>query len=223
MVPMMVKFSRNSDPFKKYWWVILIGFALVGAWICLPMVDSGTGSGTVRGEASLGRGADQSLDSAANPGGAPGGAVDLSMDAAGPYKKSNGPVMSSLYQAPEGAAASASTNTLAMAKADVKLADALKMVARKSAADAKGAGDKAAAAFNPAHAAFGAMGGLPGGSGSGASSAAAGPNAFFGAGNANVGVKTTQGLNGSVDPDKVPNTGMKSLNQAAQQSAAAAR
>ena len=96
---MNVKISRNNDPFRKYWWVVLVGFGLVGAWVCLPLMESGTGS--VSGTAGA-KSAEQSLDSVNNPSGAPGSAVDLSMDGTGAYRKkgSEGPIASSLYQAP---------------------------------------------------------------------------------------------------------------------------
>lgn len=219
---MKVTIRRDCDPFKKYWWVILLGFAAVGGWICLPLMDSSTGGGSVRGgEASLK--SEQSLDAAANPSGAPGGAVDLSMGGVGHYKKNDGPVTSSLYQAPEPAASAA---PVSMAKADVKLADQLKAVARKSAStDPSGwGGEKAQKGFSAPRAAFGAMGGLPGGSGSGASAASAGGgSSFFGGQNANVGSAATQGLKGGVSEDKVPGAGLKALKNAAASGAAAAK
>lgn len=195
---MTVKIARNSDPFKKYWWVILLGFGGVGAWICMPLMDSSVGAGSVNAEAGLRSAQPQSLDSINNPSGAPGGVVNLLMEGSGRYKKKDGPAMSSLYQAPEEPAAAA-----AAAPATGNLADALKDIASRTAAsgaaDSTGwGGQKAQRGFVAPRANFGAMSGFSSGSGSGASASSAGGGAAsvsgFGAQRANTGVAYAQGL-----------------------------
>jgi len=40
---MAMNVKRGADPFKKYWWLILVGFGLVGLWVCAPVMDTSTG------------------------------------------------------------------------------------------------------------------------------------------------------------------------------------
>lgn len=99
---MSVAIKRDNDPFKKYWWVLLLGFGVVGVFVCSPIFSSNALS---KAKASSGRGesgfksSSDSLDSANNPSGAPGGAIDLSMDGSGAYRKrsSDEPVHSYLW------------------------------------------------------------------------------------------------------------------------------
>ena len=177
-----VAIARGSDPFKKYWWVILLVFGAIGAWICLPLMGSATGSGSVSAQEGGLKSSDQSLDSIRNPNGAPGGAVDLSMGGSYRKKASDGGMVSSLYQAPEEQAGSAGTSLTPAA--GQSFADALKDISRKSASaasdktQASGWGEKAQKGFTPPKGNFGAMSGFSGSSGSGASRSrwrAAGP------------------------------------------------
>lgn len=198
-----VKIARGTDPFKKYWWVILLGFGGVGGWICLPMMDSSVGSGSVAPREG-GFKSEQSLDAINNPTGAPGGAINLSMDGTGPYKKrgGDGPITSSLYQAPEDKAAAASPEAPKPAN---NLANALKDITKQSAAHASASvdpsgwgGQKAQKGFTAPKAGFGAMSGLAGGSGSGAAAVSGGGGggtfSGFGSQKANTGVTMAKGL-----------------------------
>lgn len=192
-----VAIARGSDPFKKYWWVILLVFGAIGAWICLPLMGSTTGSGSVSAQEGGLKSSDQSLDSIGNPNGAPGGAVDLSMGGSYRKKSSDGGMVSSLYQAPQDHAAGTSLTPAA----GQSFADALKDISRKSAAAAKpgdsGWGEKAQKGFTPPKGNFGAMSGFSGSSGSGASASAAGGGGVvsgFGSSKANTGVDFARGL-----------------------------
>src|SRR3569832_1543004 len=95
-----------DDPYKKYWWGILAGFIVTGAWLCIPIMETPVGSIHVDTRAKVGAvdasNSEQSLDSADNPSGAPGGALDLSMDGAKRKSKGDGSddMTSMLYQAP---------------------------------------------------------------------------------------------------------------------------
>ena len=196
-----VKIASGSDPFKKYWWVILVAFAGIGGWICLPAMDSGTGGSSIAPQESGLQTTEQSLDSAQNPAGAQGSALDLTMGAS--HKRKDEAAMSSLYQAPEEKKIAAATPAPADAP---KFADALKDISRASAAkasakaDASGWGEKAQRGFTAPKAAFGGLSGLGGGSGSGASSSSSGGGLAgsavggFGGKNANTGVSFAKGL-----------------------------
>jgi hypothetical protein len=61
----IMKVKKDNDPFKKYWWVILLGFAGVGAWVCMPLMDTPVGSASVKPHGLSTE--NQSLDSAATP------------------------------------------------------------------------------------------------------------------------------------------------------------
>ena len=183
--------KRKTDPFKKYWWVLLLAFGATGGWFCLPFLDLGAGQGAAGGGAHGVSASEQSLDSLGNPQGAPGQALDLSMEGAGAYKKkaqaadSQG---SSLYQPPEGAARGA---PVSQAAASANLADALKAVSKKS--DSSGWGGAAhEKGFNAPRANFGGLSGL-GGGGSGSSGASLSFDAF-GTAKPQVGMTATRGL-----------------------------
>lgn len=209
-----VKIRRDSDPFKKYWWVLLLAFGAVGGWICLPMMESGTGSAAVSREGGL-KSLDQSLDSLHNPSGAPGSAVDLSMDGTGAYrKKTDGPITSSLYQPPPEEAPAPSE---AGPKSESNLANALKDISKKTASyDPTGwGGARAQKGFTPPKANFGSLSGTGGGSGSaasfsgGASSGGSGLGAF-GTPTAKTGLAATRGLGQGAG--EAPRGGVRSYN-----------
>lgn len=216
---MKITVRRDNDPFKKYWWVLLICFGLAGAWIFQPLL-SGTApgyAGAGGGEASLT--GEQSLDSAHNPNGARGGVIDLSMEGTGGKRKADGStMMSSLYQAPE--SPEAQTAQAAAPAADRTYADALKSVSQKSDPTGWG-GAKVQKAFIAPKAAFGGLTGL--GSGSGGSSGSGGGyrsvNAF-GAGVAKTGFASTRGLAADTSDkgadDKPLLQALKSASQTAQ-------
>lgn len=212
----------SDDPYKKYWWVILAGFGVTGAWLCLPMMESSVGSTRIDTSAPAqgipsGEG---SLDSSDNPNGAPGSTLDLSMDiGAGRKRKADGTLASSLYQAPEeenvpgvveaptaGAAASGGTLASALAKA--------------AASDPTGwGGQKPQKGFTQPKLG-GSMPGLGSGGGSSGASASAGfggGSSAFGSRNANVGYAGTQGLKGRVDDMAAPKDAKGALVRAASQ------
>ena len=212
-----------DDPYKKYWWVILGGFVLTGAWLCLPGMETPVGSIHVdtRAKAVDVSGSDQSLDGADNPAGAPGGALDLSMDGAKHKSKSGDEDMTSmLFQAaPEtgagtAAAAGKPLGDATAASASASLAQQLKDAGKK--ADASGWNEKAQRGFTAPHLAGASLSGS--GSASGGSSASAGGGAgAFGTRNANVGFGTTQGLK---DDGSAESAGFKALKASAGNAAA---
>lgn len=174
-------------------------FAVSGAWICSPLLEGGSYSGSV---ASAGGGlssASSSLDSAFNPNGAPGGVLDLSMEKPVTSGLSAGAAASSLYQAPEGGAPGAPIvegSPTAGAEASATLAAALKQVSEKKADPGGWGGQKPLKGFTPPKANFAPLSGLgAAGSGGGGSGARIGA---FGAVLPNTGVATARGLSGSV-------------------------
>ncbi|MHB2025215.1 MAG: hypothetical protein ACYCPQ_01050 [Elusimicrobiota bacterium] len=100
---MNIKISKNSDPFKKYWWVLLLIFSALGLWIAYPSVQSGQGLDSNAFGKSL-VAVRQIIDAVNNPEGAPGSPIGLAMNDSGPYKKSSGSPQDSLYSAPPQAA-----------------------------------------------------------------------------------------------------------------------
>lgn len=214
---MNIKIQRDSDPFKKYWWVLLVVFAGIAAGVCMPGGDGegGGGSGLAAsggedGLRSAGSSGPSSLDSTLNPSGAPGGVIDLSMASASSKRKDPGSLMSSLYSAPEDAPADASAAGAAagsVASADAgagkgRLADALRDISKRPADPSGWGGQKAQRGFSASFAApkgnFGGLSGLGGGSSaSGArfnaapSFAASGSDA---SGGGRIGVSSTRGL-----------------------------
>ena len=95
---------QEPDPLKKYWWVILVVCALVGAWIYMP-TTSGTGSDSVEISRTPAEQSLNSLDSVDNPQGAPGQARTSEGGGAGASRPLTSPDQSSsLYHAPGSAA-----------------------------------------------------------------------------------------------------------------------
>lgn len=201
-----VSVRPGDDPYKKYWWLILVGFGVTGAWLSLPMMESSVGSTRVDTSApaeSMPSG-EGSLDSSENPNGAQGSTLDLSMDiAAGRRKKDDGTLMSSLYQAPEEEAAPGVVEapTAGAAAAGGTLAGAL---AKAASSDPSGwGGQKPQKGFTQPK--LGAsMPGLGAGGGGGSGASAGGGTSAFGSRNAQVGSVGTQGLKGSVGDMAAP-------------------
>jgi hypothetical protein len=196
---MKVMVRRDSDPFRKYWWVLLAGFALAGAWICSPLLDSEGGSTEAAASTESGlRFTQAGLDPSSNPNGAPGSALDLSMEGTGGrHKPEGGAMTSSLYQAPEGAAPGAplSESAPGAGPASDSLAASLKQVSEKTADPSGWGGQKARKGFTAPKANFGSLSGLGSAGGGGGSGARVGA---FGASVANVGLATARGLSGSI-------------------------
>lgn len=190
----------SDDPYKKYWWVILAGFGVTGAWLSLPMMETSVGSTRVDTTApatGLTTG-ESSLDGSDNPNGAPGSTLDLAMDIAARPRKGDGSVMSSLYQAPDDPALPAEAAPAGAAAPGGTLADALKKAA---SSDPSGwGGQKAQKGFTQPKLGGVSAPGLGGGSGSGtsASASATGGVGAFGSQSSQVGFAGTSGLKGSV-------------------------
>ncbi|HVA67341.1 MAG TPA: hypothetical protein VNK24_10530 [Elusimicrobiota bacterium] len=111
---MTIKFSKNSDPFKKYWWVLLLIFSAVGVWISYPSYQSGQGMDA----SAFGRNlmtVRQSLNSLNNPAGAGGagapgapvGGLAMNGQGQGAYTKEGGAAMDGLFPHPAAAKAAA--------------------------------------------------------------------------------------------------------------------
>jgi hypothetical protein len=226
LAPMSTRVSvrPSDDPYKKYWWLILVGFGVTGAWVSLPMMETSVGSTRIDTSApaeSMPSG-EGSLDSSDNPNGAQGSTLDLSMDiAAGRRKKGDGTLMSSLYQAPEEETPGVvEAPTAGAAAAGGTLASAL---AKAASSDPSGwGGQKAQKGFTQPKLG-GSMPGLGGGGGgSGASASAGGGTSAFGQRNAQVGSVGTQGLKGSVGDMAAPKDAKGALTRAASKATQAA-
>jgi hypothetical protein len=166
----MVNVRRDNDPFKKYWWVLLVGFGLTGLWVLIPLMGQ-TGSSRVAVpkpqavDQSL-----QSLDATENLSGAQGSAIDLSMDGVLHKSRSSETATSSLYEAPEGGAEGAPILDAKSIPSTKNLASALKAVSKSDPAG--WGGEKAQRGFTSSKGSFKGMASLGGGGGSGASMSA---------------------------------------------------
>jgi hypothetical protein len=208
--------GSSKDPYKKYWWAILGGFVLTGAWLFLPAMETPVGSVHVdtASKASVdASSAEQNLDSADNPNGAAGGAIDLSMDGGGRKSKSDDETTSMLYQgsSESGAAAAGAPLGTATGASAASLAQELKNAGKPK--DASGWNEKPQRGFDAPHLAGGALSGL--GSAGGGSSASAGGGVFgaFGTRGASVGSEATRGLHD--DGSAETSAGFKALKAAA--------
>ncbi len=110
---MTFKIAKNSDPFKKYWWVLLLIFSALGVWISYPSYQSGQ----IANGGAFGRSlmtVRQSLNSLNGtldqaPGSPIGAASSgLAADEQGPYKKENIAPEDGLFPHPASAAGAAS-------------------------------------------------------------------------------------------------------------------
>lgn len=222
---MVISLRRDSDPFKKYWWVALLVFGGLGGLACLPTLQEGTAGSSgasAAGEKGLKSFGGDSLDPTANPNGAPGGAVDLSMDDSGPYRKNDASAMSSLYQAPGGDDSSSSDKTAgANAGNGHKLADALRDITAQHAAasaDPRGwGGQTPQRGFAMPGLTSGGLSGLGSAGGSGGTSfSGASPAVGGGFGNSkpNTGVEYAHGLSGDVQNGQGPSAlgSLRSIN-----------
>jgi hypothetical protein len=204
-----------KDPYKKYWWVILGGFVMTGFWLFLPAMETPVGSVHVDLASKAGvdaSSAEQNLDSADNPNGAAGGAIDLSMDGSKHKSKGDEESTSMLYQGADSAGAAAAGAPLgtATSASAASLAQQLKDAGKPKDASS-GWNEKAQRGFDAPHLSGAALGGL--GSARGGSSASAGGSGAFGIRGANVGLESAHGLHddGSADVS----AGFKALKSAA--------
>lgn len=208
-----VSVRPSDDPYKKYWWVILAGFGVTAGWLSLPMMESSVGSTRVNtGGAAEGMpSGEASLDGSSNPSGAPGSALDLSMDIGSRARKGDGAMMSSLYQAPDEPELPVEAGTVGAAASGGTLASALKKAA---SADPSGWGGQKAQKGFAQPKLGGSMPGLGGGGGSG-SAASFTAGGAFGSQNSQVGFAGTSGLKGSVSDLAGPKTAKAALVSAA--------
>ena len=122
--------KQQADPFKKYWWLILLVFGLVGLWVCYPAFNSSSNASLAGAESGL-HPVNQSLDSTQNPNGAPGGPVDLSMKSFEAYGKKAlvDPFASLLFSPPPSAPVASASSSKKSGKKSSQWADALASLA----------------------------------------------------------------------------------------------
>lgn len=214
--------SDADDPFKKYWWAILMGIVFTALWLLTPMLgEKSVGSTAIdTAKPKVEENVEQSLASDAGDG------INLSMEGTGHKRKEDGVLGSSLYQAPpeETAATAAATagsaalGSSAGSASGGTLAGALKKVSESSG----GWGDKKAQrGFNLPKLAGGSLSGM--GAASGGRAGSASGSSAFGSSNANIGFAGTKGLSGSADIETAANSkGVAALKAAAAQAQAAA-
>lgn len=197
-----------DDPYKRYWWAILAGFAAVGVWLCVPLMEAPIGSVRVDAAKPAMDVADieRSLDSAENPSGAPGGALGLSKAGAREIKDADDAV-SRLYQPPAETGAAAAGKPLVGAPAPAaSLARQLKDAGKKD--DSSGWTEKAQRGFSAPRLSGGGLSGS-GSVGGGFSASAGGSVGVFGSRNAEVGFSETRGLRGDGSAGSAAPAGVK--------------
>lgn len=212
--------SDADDPFKKYWWAILMGIVFTALWLLTPMLgEKSVGSTAIDTTTpKVEEGVEQSLASD------PGDGINLSMEGTGHKRKEDGVLGSSLYQpAPEDAAPTAATagtaalGSSAGSASGGTLAGALKKVSESNG----GWGEKAQKGFNLPKLAGGSLSGM--GAASGGRAGSASGSSAFGSSNAKIGFAGTSGLSGSADVDVAAHSkGVAALKAAAAQAQAAA-
>ncbi|MBI4059874.1 MAG: hypothetical protein HY403_00435 [Elusimicrobia bacterium] len=202
--------SGADDPFKKYWWAILLGIAFTALWLLTPMLGEKSIGSTVVDTSGpdVDENVEQTLALDAGDG------ADLSMDGTGGKRKEESAFVSSLYQAPPEERASAAA---AGSASPATLASALKKVSESDG----GWGEKAQKGFSIPKLAGGSLSGM--GAASGGRSGSASGTSAFGSRNANIGFAATKGLSGGSETAAVPNSkGMAALRAASAQSLLAA-
>ncbi len=216
--------SDADDPFKKYWWAILAGFAFTALWLLLPMMGEKS-VGSVSIDASKPK-SDPNVEQSLSADDASGGGINLSMEGTGHARKEDGQLGSSLFLAPDEAPATTAAATAGLgsssgASGSGSLASALKKVSEKSDG---GWGEKAQKAFTSPKLGGGSLSGMGAASGGSAGSAGGGTSAF-GSKSANVGYGATRGLSGNVADVQAPMAkgGLSMLSAISDQSLAAAR
>lgn len=209
--------SDADDPFKKYWWVILLGLIFTALWLMAPMMgEKAVGSGAISTSTPK---ADVNVEQSV--GDEAGSGTYLSMDGTGHKRKEDTLFGSSLYEAPpeEKTAAAATAGTAALGSASGStLADALKKVGESSG----GWAEKAQKGFNAPKLGGSSMSGM--GAASGRRAGSASGSSAFGSSNANIGFANTSGLSGGGSDDAAaPNSkGVSALKAASAQALLAA-
>ncbi|HAZ08780.1 MAG TPA: hypothetical protein DCZ01_09735 [Elusimicrobia bacterium] len=190
--PRSVRVVAADDPYKKFWWAILALFGLTGMWLCLPLMGTSVGSGRVdTSHTAADAGAEQNLDAAIGPAGAPGSPLDLSMGGSYRKKSAEDSTSSMLYSAAPESQAPASAPAGAPG-AETSLAQALKSVGDKKDAGGWG-GEKARRGFTSPKLAGGVLSGL-GDSSGGFGASASGAASAFGTRSSQIALSSTRGL-----------------------------
>jgi hypothetical protein len=210
--------SDADDPFKKYWWAILMGIVFTALWLLTPMLgEKSVGSSAVSTSTpKVDTNVEQTLAADAGDG------INLSMDGTGHKRKEDGLFGSSLYEAPPeektaAAAATAGSKGLGSATGST-LASELKKVSESSG----GWAEKAQRGFGAPKLAGGSLSGM--GAASGGRAGASSGSSAFGSSNANIGFANTKGLSGGgPDADAAAKSkGMGALQAASAQALLAA-
>lgn len=210
--------SDADDPFKKYWWAILMGIVFTALWLLTPMLgEKSVGSTAIdTSKPKVDENVEQSLSADAGDG------TYLSMEGSGKKRKADSLFGSSLYEAPpEVPAPAATAGSAALGSASGStLADALKKVGESSG----GWGEKAQKGFNIPKLAGGSLSGM-----GAAAGGKAGGSSAFGSSNAKIGFAGTKGLSGGggggdgdSDPAAPASKGLDALKAASAQSLLAA-
>ena len=165
--------SGADDPFKKYWWAILMGIVFTALWLLTPMLGEKSVGSTVVDTSTpkVTENVEQSLSGDAGDG------INLSMEGTGHKRKEDGILGSSLYQAPPEEKAVAAAPALGAASGSASgstLAGALKKVSESTG----GWGEKAQKGFNVPKLAGGSLSGMGAASGGKAGSASGSGSAF---------------------------------------------
>lgn len=208
--------SDADDPFKKYWWAILMGIGFTAIWLLTPMLGEKSVGSTVV-DTSTPKATDnveQSLSSDSGDG------INLSMEGTGHKRKEDPLFGSSLYQAPPEetpAAAAAAAGSASASASGGTLAGALKKVSESNG----GWGEKKAQrGFNIPKLSGASLSGM--GAASGGRAGSASGTSAFGSRNASVGFAGTKGLSGSVEDAEPASKGLAALKAASAQAKAAA-
>ncbi|MBI5247107.1 MAG: hypothetical protein HY923_07990 [Elusimicrobia bacterium] len=193
--------SDADDPFKKYWWAILLGIGFTALWLLMPMLgEKSIGSNSYTPDKpKVDANVEQSL-SAADA----GNGIDLSMDGTGHKRKEDGAMTSGLFfpadETPAAGTLNAAPLGSAAAGSGSTLAGALKKVS-----EGGGWGEKAQKGFNAPKLAGGSLSGMGAASGGSAGSASGGSGAF-GSSNAKIGFGGAKGVSGNVKDQAAPGT-----------------
>lgn len=215
--------SDADDPFKKYWWAILMGIVFTALWLLTPMLgEKSIGSTAIdTSKPKVSDDVEQSLTADAGDG------INLSMEGTGKPRKEADIFGSSLYQPPPedpALKAGATAGSAALGSASASASGGTLAGELKKVSESNGWGEKPQRGFTSPRLSGGSLSGLgsAGGGKAGSASASAGLGAF-GSKNAKIGFGSASGLSGSVEEDKVPEAqGLAVLKAAASESRLAA-
>jgi len=208
--------SDADDPFKKYWWAILMGIVFTALWLLTPMLgEKSVGSTAIdTSKPKVDDNVEQSLVADAGDG------INLSMDGTGKKRKEDSLLGSSLYQAPPEETAAAAAGGAALGSATGAGSGSTLAGALKKVSESGGWGEKAQKGFNVPKLAGASLSGM--GAASGGRSGSAGSGAF-GSSNAKIGFAGTKGLSGGGGVEEADNSkGMAALKAASAQALLAA-